>query len=309
MRTCTVRLFLLVLGALATCTPALADVELNAEKRENLGIRTEPAREIEAPRNWLASGLVVDSAPLITALGELHAAESGALASRAEAERSERLYRNETNIARKALDAARAQAIADANRVKTAKAQLLGAWGRAVGTMSEGARTQLVEDLLAGHASLIRAELLLPLPADAAVSGGRVSTLDSRQEWAADWLGALPQTTNATLAGASLLRVAASLPVGQPLQAALLEKSPSVRGLSVPAAAIVRWRGLEWVYEESAPNHFTRRGVREGVRVTGRSLLASGTKGPVNVVIVGARALLAAEQGAAASEDAAQAGE
>ncbi len=309
MRTCTLRLFLYALAGFAACTTALADIELKAGERENLGIRTEPAQSVDAPRSWQASGLVVDSAPLITALGELHAAESAALASRAEAERSERLYRDETNIARKALDAARAQAIADANRVKTARAQLLGAWGRAIGTMSEAARTQLVEDLLAGRVSLVRAEQLLPLPADASVSGGRVSTLDGRQEWSADWLGALPQTTNATLAGASLLRVAASLPVGQLLQATLLEKRLSIQGISVPGAAIVRWHGAEWVYEETSPNHFTRREVRDGVRVAGRSLLSGDAKGLINVVVVGARALLAAEQGAAASEDAAQAGE
>jgi hypothetical protein len=306
---CTLRRVSFVLGAIAACTTVLADIELQPEERENLGIRTEATQEVEVPRSWQAAGLVVDSAPLIAALGDLYAAESAALASGAEAERSERLYRDETNIARKALDVARAQAIADANRVKTVKAQALGTWGRAIGTMSPAARTQLVEDLLAGRASLIRAEQLLPLPADASVSTARVSSLDGREEWTAEWLGALPQATNATLGGASLLRVAAALPTGQLLQVVLLDERPSIRGIALPAAAIIRWHGLEWLYEETAPNHFARREVRDAVRVAGRSLLTGAAPRPANVVIVGARALLAAEQSAAASQDAARAGE
>ena len=107
------RPYLIGLAILSVSVPAFADVELEAEQRESLGIRTEPARAIEAPRSWPASAQVLDSAPLVAALGELRSAETAAAASRAEAERSEQLYRDDTNIARKTLDAARAQAIAD----------------------------------------------------------------------------------------------------------------------------------------------------------------------------------------------------
>ena len=308
MGMCMLRAPSMLLGALVISSVARAEVELPAEQRENLGIQVEPTREVDAPRSWSATAQVVDVAPLVVALGELHSAESAAAASRAEADRSERLYRDDTNIARKALDAANAQAITDEARVRAARAQLLGVWGYAITSMSSPARTALVDDLLSGKASLVRAEQLLPLPADASVSSARISTLDGRRDWSAQWLGPLPQS-NATLAGASLLRVSAPLAVGQLLQASLVEKGSAIRGASVPAAAVIRWRGAEWVYEETSANHFERREVRTGLRVEGRSLLAGDVKMPVNVVIVGARALLGAEQGAAESHDAAGAGD
>ena len=289
--------------------PAFADVELEAEQRESLGIRTEPARAIDAPRSWPASAQVLDSAPLVTALGELRSAETAAAASRAEAARSEQLYREETNIARKTLDAARAQAIADEARLNTARATLLGTWGRAIALMPAAQRAKLIDDLLNSRASLVRAEQLLPLPADASVGTVHVATLDSRGEWNAEWLGTLPQTTNPTLAGTSLLKVPAGLPVGQLLEVTLTEKRASVHGTSVPASAVVRYRGGEWVYEERPQNHFVRREVRAGARVQGRALLAGDSKTPPNVVTVGARSLLGAELGAAEPHDEADASE
>jgi hypothetical protein len=304
------RSFLIVLVTVGVVAPAFADVELEAEQRDSLGIQTEPARAIEAPRSWPASAQVLDSAPLITALGELRSAETAAAASRAEAERSEQLYREETNIARKTLDAARAQAIADEARLNTARAALLGTWGRTIATMPGAQRAKLIDDLLSGRASLVRAEQLQPLPPDAALGSARVVTLDSHGEWNAEWLGTLPQTTNLTFAGSSLLRVPAALPVGQLLEVTLTEKRASVHGMSVPATAVVRYRGAEWVYEEGPENHFTRSEVRAGTRVQGRALLAGEIKSPPQVVTVGARSLLGAELGASEpGEDAADAGE
>jgi len=79
----------------------------------------------------------------------------------------------------------------------------------------------------------------------------------------------------------------------------MTEKHASVRGMSVPAAAVIRWRGAEWVYEEGPQNHFVRAEVRSGARVQGRALIAGEVKTPPNVVTVGARSLLGAELGAA----------
>jgi hypothetical protein len=299
----------MILATAGIAAPAFADVELEAEQRESLGIQTESARAIDAPRSWPASAQVLDSTPLVTALGELRTAETAAAASRAEAERSEQLYREETNIARKTLDAARAQAIADEARLNTARAGLLGTWGRAIATLPGAQRAKLIDDLLNGRASLVRAEQLQPLPADASIGAAHVVTLDSHGEWNAEWLGTLPQTTNLTLAGSSLLKVPTALSVGQLLEVTLTEKRASVHGMSVPAAAVVRYRGAEWVYEEGPENHFVRTEVRAGTRVQGRALLAAETKVPPKVVTVGARSLLGAELGAGEPADAADAGE
>jgi hypothetical protein len=298
------------LGVLTVSSATFADVELKAEERENLGIQTQPAQPIEVPRRWQASAQVLDVTPLITTLSELQAAETAAGASRAEAERSERLYKEDTNIARKALDAARAQAMTDETRARTARAQLFGTWGRMVGGLAPAARNALIDDLLAGRASLVRADMMELLPAaPSAAPTVRVASLDGRSEWPAQWLGALPQTTNTTFGGAVLLRVATDLPMGQPLQVALSDPRATRKGLGAPSTAVIRWRGDEWVYEETAANHFVRQQVAPGAHIDGRALLAGDAKTTPKIVTVGARALLAAELGASDSADAPEEGE
>ncbi|HVY82365.1 MAG TPA: hypothetical protein VG994_15340 [Steroidobacteraceae bacterium] len=294
--------FLVVLCLLATSI-ARADVALTPEERENLGIQTVPVKPIDTARRWFASAHVLDPTSLITTLGELQAAETAAAASQAEAERSARLYREETNIARKALDAARAQAITDAAKVNATRAQLIGSWGYGVAALSKAARSALVADLLAGRASLARVDLVQSLPTPVTAPKVEVRSLVGGKQIAAEWLGQLPQGASSTLAGAGLLRVSAPLTAGALLETVLSEPSSSIKGMSVPSSAVVRWHGGEWVYEETSPNHFARRAVRSGLRVEGRALLAENKGSAGNVVTVGARALLAAELGASSPEE------
>ena len=299
----------LAFGALIVTNAAWAGVELKPEERENLGIQTQPAQPVETPRRWQASATVLDVAPLVTTLSDLQAAEMAAVASRAEADRSERLYKDDTNVARKALDAARAQAMTDEAHARTARAQLLGTWGRGIGTLPPTARSALMDDLLAGRASLVRADTMDSLPAGLTAPTVRLASLDARSEWSAQWLGPLPQTTNTTFGGAVLLRVATNLPAGQPLQAVISDPRATQKGLGAPASAVIRWRGGEWVYEETEANHFERRQVAPGAHIEGRALLAGDAKTAAKVVTVGARALLAAELGASDATDAAAVGQ
>jgi hypothetical protein len=293
-----------ILFGLSLAMPAVAEIALTAEQREDLGIKTEPFRQIDVTRRWPASGQVLDASPLVAALSDLHSAETAATASHEEAERSDLLYRQDQNVARKVLDAARAQAATDQAHVMTLRGQLLMAWGRGIVDLSAAARTMLIQELLAGRTSLVRADLLYPMDAKTVIRQTQVAALGQGGEWTAQWLGVLPQTGGATLAGAALLRVPAALPAGQPLSVNLIEASGTLRGQSAPAAAVIRWHGAAWVYEETSPNHFERREV-QAARIEGRVLLAGSELPKGNVVIVGARSLLAAELGAA---DAAEAG-
>jgi hypothetical protein len=302
--TLSIRLVPLLTLLLVAAPRAWADVELKPEERENLGIQTESVNAVETGRQWSASAQVLDATPLITTLGELHAAEVAAVASKAEAERSERLYREQANVARKALDAAQAQAVADTVKLSTSRAQLLGTWGPGIASLSDDARSTLVAELLAGRTCLARIDLVQSLPIAVTDPHVELRSLEGGKPLAARWLGRLPQAGNATFAGAGLLRVGASLPAGSLLQGVLSEPSVSIKGTSVPVRAVIRFHGREWVYEESPANHFVMRQVRSGVRVDGRALLVD-TLGPeAKVVTVGARAVLAAELGASSPQEA-----
>lgn len=282
-----------------------ADVQLEADERKNLGIETEPVQMLNVARQWSAAATVLDAGPLVAVLADLRAAESAAEASREEFQRAEQLYKNDTNIARKARDAARTQSITDEGRVSTVRSQLLSAWGQPILAMDASARGRLVSDLLAGRATLVRAEPMQPLPQDVRFGRVEVSSLNGPARWTASVLGPLPQTAAATaFAGAILLSVPASLSAGQPLQARLTEAAPSVRGPSAAESAIVRWHGAEWVYQEKPANNFVRLPVRRGARAEGRAVLEGDVPADTRVVVVGARALLGAELSASEPENA-----
>jgi hypothetical protein len=285
-----------------------ADVQLQAEERENLGIRTEAVQMLNVARQWSAAATVLDAGALVAALADLKAAESAAETSREEFRRADQLYQNDTNVARKTRDAARTQSITDEGRVATVRSQLLSAWGPSIVAMSPSARERLASDLLGGRASLVRAEPLQPLPQEARFSRVELASLNGPARWTAAVLGPLPQASAPAFAGAILLSApaasaAAALSAGQPLQASLVEAQPSVRGPSVPASAIVRWHGAEWVYQEKPANNFVRHAVRRGARVEGRAVLEGAVPNDARIVVVGARALLGVELSASAPDD------
>lgn len=288
--------------ALIVATRALADVRLQPEERENLGIQTEAVQMLDVARQWPAAATVLDAGPLVAVLADLRAAESAAEASREEFRRAEQLYRNDTNIARKTRDAARTQSIADEGRVATVRSQILSAWGQPILAMNASARERLVSDVLAGHATLVRAEPLRPLPQAARLGRVEISSLSGAGRWTASVVGRLPQPSAPAFAGAFLLSVPAPLASGQPLQARLVEATPGVRGPSVPAAAIVRWHGAEWVYQEKPANHFVRIAVGRGPRVESRAVLEGDVPADARIVVIGARALLGVELSASEPE-------
>jgi hypothetical protein len=285
-------------------TTCFADITLEPQERENLGIQTERVKILDVARQWPAAATVVDASPLIASLADLRAAESAAEASREESRRAEQLYQNDANVARKARDAARTQAITDEARVITARSQLLSAWGQTIVAMDPSSRERLVAELLAGRAALVRAEPMQTLPQDARISRADVASLNGPARWTGTVLGPLPQSSAPAFAGAMLLSVPATLSAGQPLRATLLEAQATVRGPSVPTAAIVRWHGAEWVYEEKPANTFVRRSVRRGTRVAGRALLEGDVPADSKIVVVGARALLSAELSASEPQEA-----
>lgn len=298
-------------AALAACfglavalhgTLCFADVQLQPDERENLGIQTEAVQVLNVARQWSAAATVLDAGPLVAALSDLRAAESAAEASRDEFRRAEQLYQNDKNVARKTRDAARTQSITEEGRVATVRSQLLSAWGQPILAMSGEVRGRLVSDLLSGRATLIRAEPMQPLPPEARFGRVEVSSLNGPARWTASILGPLPQSSAPAFAGAVLLSVPAALSAGQALRAQLVEAAPSVRGPSVPAAAIVRWRGSEWVYEEKPANNFVRHAVRRGARAEGRALLEGNVPADARIVVIGARALLGAELSASEPE-------
>ncbi len=289
---------------LASITQA-AEVELSDKVRDNFGITTVPVNGAQVAQRWQAQAQVLDATTLVSTLAELRSAHSAAMASAAESKRLEALHQADSNASLKSVEAARAQAVSDQARVQMLRAQLLSSWGNGIARMADDAREQLAKQILNGSAVLIRAELNSnggKLAADKV----RLSFLSGEASVSAQLLGKLPQSIN-SLGTAYLLRASINadqdLQPGQVLQAELQDVSRIVTGIKLPRAALLRWQGQQFVYVETAANHYLRKAVQVSQWLEDAALLKSGLSAGDKVVTTGAGLLLGAETAPAEEEE------
>jgi hypothetical protein len=79
-------------------------------------------------------------------------------------------------------------------------------------------------------------------------------------------------------------------------QSAHIESSTPQSGVVLPRAAVVRFRGADWVYVRTSPGAFDRRLVQDPVPEENGLFVAQGFASGDEVVAQGAQALFAAEQ-------------
>jgi hypothetical protein len=296
------------LGLWVAVVSAQADVKLSAEQRESLGVKSTPVASAQVARSVAASAQVLDPGPLLTLISDLAAAQAAASGSASEYQRSQRLNAADTNVSLKAVEAARAQAAADSAKAQGLQAQLLVSWGRALVNLTPAERSELIEALRSGHASLVRAESSAALPEDAQVRTASVQSLSGTQSWRAQVLGPAAQLGATGIGTAFILRVPVELQAGRVLTARLQDARHTLSGLKVPAGAIVRWRGSDWVYVEGEGGAFARVLIRPNSWLDDGALVAPGEgddqlKGGDKVATQGAAMLLAAENAPAEEED------
>ena len=274
--------------------PALAQVKLTDATRKNLGIEITTAAPTTVAKSWQATAQVLDAAPFVAQLGDVRAAELQAASSRNEADRLARLYQSDSNISLKALEAARAQSSSDAAKLQSLRAQWLTAYGHALATLSQSAREQLGDDLLAGRVVLARAETLQSVPSAVSFRSVRVRALNGDAAWDAEVLGPAAMTGQ-SVGNAYLLKIPALVPSGTLLATELHDPKAVQKGIKIPSAAILRWQGSDWVYLEAAPNEFERVMLTPTAWVDGGCLVQQGVTPGSKIVSAGAALLLAAE--------------
>jgi hypothetical protein len=287
---------------------AQAEVKLSAEQRESLGVKSTPVATAQVGATVSATAQVLDPGPLLTLMSDLSAAQAAAAGSASEYQRSQRLNAADANVSLKALEAARAQAAADGAKAQGLQAQLLVSWGRALVNLTPAARGELISALRTGHASLVRAESTASLPEDAQVHTASVQSLSGRESWKAQVLGPAAQLGSTGVGTAYILRVPVELQAGRVLTARLQDTHHPLSGLKVPASAIVRWRGSDWVYVEGEGGSFSRVLIRPQGWLDDGALIAPGEgedqlKTGDKVATVGAAMLLAAENAPSEEED------
>ena len=283
-------------------------ITLAAAEQTRLGVALATLKAVKAPPATATTARVLDPAPLLQLDGELTAASASLAASRAEAERIAKLFAADRTASARALEAAKAQAQADLERVNSAQRRLALEWGEGVASLSPARRGALLNDLAHVRAELIRVEMPANTPVPIRGSIIEVRGNAGAPALRAAVLGLLPVADPRlqTRGVLSELRGAeANLPIGQMLAAQLPAEGQSATGAVLPRAALLRKGSQVWAYVQTAPTTFLRREVAEYRPVESGWFVAKGFAPGDRVVTDGAAALLALEAQASANGTAA----
>lgn len=280
--------------------PHRASGESKAIDYARLGVRTAALSAISTRgmANGFARGL--DVAPLAAILAEIDTASATAAASQAEARRLDTLYRQDVSASRRALETARAQALADGSRVRLAQQRIGLEFGAGLARMGQGALHQLVSEIAAGRAALVRIDVPgADLPPGTAIAigepGAGLSVRILGPAAAAD----------ARLQSAGVLAVVHG-PMARQAQTgrilpARAAAGGAVAGVLVPRDAIVRFQGRMWVFRQNG-RKFDRIALVDPQPVADGWVVRDGLKPGEVIAVSGAAGLLALDAGRAVSE-------
>jgi hypothetical protein len=291
------------LAASAAGAEAPKPVQLKPEAVRKLGIATAPAHYAMQRSTAGAFAKVLDPIPLAQLDSDILAAEAALTASSAEAGRVQALYANDATMSRKAAESASMQARSDRARLSLLRRRISLEWGPAIGRLSDAQRAALVAGLASGRTALVR----IDATGGAGLEGLRSAELD---------LGPLGGATAVVMGPARIadgglqspgLIARVSGPRAPYLSSGLtmparIQAGAQQGGIAVPASAVLRVEGGSWVYVQGASGFLRRR--LGGVAASPSGLTAaSGLREGERVVVRGAAALYAAEQGGGPVED------
>ncbi len=281
---------------LAAGSALAAGVQVSPEIQRRLGVVTQRLSVARQSTEIDAFAKVLDPAPLVQADTDLETAEAAAAASAAQAKRSQALHAADGSIAAKDVEAAVSQARQDALKVVLLRRQLALAWGPGVARMSNAARGRLVRALAAGTAALVHVDT----HNNDGQAGARFVRVDIgdgsvRGPVIGPARAAEPRLQSSGLIVEVTGPQAMLLSVGL-TQSAHIESSTPQSGVMLPRAAVVRFRGADWVYVRTGPGGFDRRLVQDPAPEADGLFVAQGFNAGDELVVQGAQALFAAEQ-------------
>src|SRR5258708_4459914 len=122
-------------------------VTVDAATQTRFGIATTTLKSVAAPTGSATTARVLDPGSLLQLDSELSAAAAGLVASRAEAERTRRLFAQDRTASARAVEAANAQEQADLQRVTSTQRRLALEWGGGLADLPINRRTALLNAL------------------------------------------------------------------------------------------------------------------------------------------------------------------
>jgi hypothetical protein len=275
---------------------AIKPVKLPVETQEKLGFATQPLKAAVRSASIPGFAKVLDPGPLAQLDSDIQAAAAAASASAAEAARSKTLNADDQAVSTKALQAAQAQAGADAAKLALLRRRIGLEWGAGLARMSDKQRADLIGALASGKSALVR----IDTASGQGQAGLRGVDIDfgSLGRFHGVVLGAARAADPRLMSPGLIARVdgpnASQLSNGLTAPVKLIASGP-VHGVVAPRAALLRSGGETWVYIRTAGDSFIRKPIDGGMVDAGGLFAPTGFKPGEMVVTTGSAALFAAE--------------
>jgi hypothetical protein len=287
------------LAGLAVSPAQALGVRLGAATQRRLGVAVQAANPARRAAQIDAFAKVLDPEPLVQLDSDLATAEAAAAASHAEAGRARALHAADGSVAAKDLEAAEAQGRADALKVQMLRRRIGLEWGPGVARMSDVSRGRLARGLADGRIALVHVDT----HNDDGQPGARVVRIDVGDGSVRGLVLGPARAAEPRLQSSGLIvevtgHAAILLSVGL-TQSAHIETRGLETGVLVPRSAIIRHRGLDWVYVQLGPDRFERRMLENPVPEADGFFIVRGLSPGDPIVTAGAAAVFTAEQGLA----------
>jgi hypothetical protein len=284
----------------ATSSDRDGDVRVSRTEQKRIGLKTTVVSAVGAPALTQGFARGLDTGALAAIGAEIATARAAADASQAQAARLASLASQDQSASLQSVQAARAQAAADAARVELATRRIGFEYGPGLARLGPAARERLVADIAAGRAALVRVDV--PGTDLADLSGVRLSDGGGSLRVLGPAAAADPRLQSGGVLAVLRGPAAASATNGR-VFGVTIARGGTVAGALVPRAAVLRWRGGLWVYRQQGPESFARTELVGGRPIADGWFVPSGVKPGDRIATESAGTLLAIDSGGGAAPD------
>ncbi len=267
-------------------------VTLDAATQARIGLEVVMPSAAQWEPEISAYGVVVDPAMLASADGDLQAANLAAAASDKEYARQNNLAEAH-NVSARSLETAQTAALHDDLARASALAKFKADWGSVLADRA----SEILSRIASNQAALLRMDLPAGENLSSPPSSAQILLATSETNpVSADFLDTLPGVSSQFQGQSYFFLVnGRALPPNAAVTGFLKIPGEPLSGVTIPAAAILRYEGKGWIYEQSGTNQFLRAEipldypVADGWFVPDRVPVTNG------VVVTGAQTVLSAE--------------
>jgi len=281
-------------------------ISLDSAAQIRFGVSVVSLAVAAAPNGTTTTARVLDPSTLLQLDSELASASASFTASRDEAARTKKLYSEDRTASYRAVQAAHAQEQVDLQKVIAVRRRLATEWGGGIADLQAHSRAELLSDISAAKAELVRVELPAGVATPKPNSTLQIHGYSEADTFGGTVLGVLPTVDPRLQTRGVLVKLkgeAAKLPIGQMLSAEVPTSGPGTLGVILPRASLLRHDSRVWVYVQTGADTFVRKEVHEYRPVPNGWFVPKGFAPGDHVVAAGAEALLGVESPGASDTD------